>query len=140
MSNLYSCKLKYNTLMKKTLLSILCVGLLVFSCKKPEDKLQNANPNLSGISSGSETLIEVSDADGMNNGEVTYTIIGDQYDFPFKTETIRQAWNNLNTAEHDLAELHPTHKYVKFSPQDIEQIATLQKPDCPYLIFRWTIT
>src|SRR5690348_12927105 len=115
--------------MKKVLLSILTVACLLPSCKKPEDKLRSANPNLSSVSSGSETLIEVSDADGMDNGEVTYTVVGEQYDFPFKTENIRKAWNNLSS--NDIEQLEPTHKYVKFSPQTIEQVAAIQETGLP---------
>lgn len=108
--------------MKNNLLLLLATLLLstTYSCKKAENDIQKnkeKTANLNSIYTDEDGVTQIDITDNApEHTDLTYTKIGQQQEFPFKTETIRQAWNNLSN--NDITTLQPTHNYVKFTPQN----------------------
>lgn len=100
------------------------------SCKKLEEKsIQKPDINkTSAVSTDASgnTIFDVLDNDP-DYSNIRYTTLGAQYNFPFKTETIKQAWNNLS--ENQITTLQPTHNYIRFNPQNMEELAELLASD-----------
>lgn len=100
---------------------IFCAGICtgIYSCKKHEKKVNNGH-RLSTLSDGTEHVFHINDQAATT---VPKTVLGDAYTCPFRVDIIQQAWNNLS--ENDITNLQPTHQYVKFTPQTVEQLAEL---------------
>ncbi|MCO6489472.1 MAG: hypothetical protein J5I98_13690 [Phaeodactylibacter sp.] len=67
--------------------------------------------------------------------EPTPTILGGPRANPYTAAVMAQAWNNLYGENYAYDSLPHTHLYVKLSPLDIEQLATLQESGLVLLDF-----
>lgn len=112
------------------LIGLLIAASWLSSCKKPEEKfiqkLDKDKTSAVSTDANGNAVFDVADNDP-DYSNIRYTILGAQYDFPFKTETIKQAWNNLS--ENDITTLQPTHNYIRFSPQNMEELAEVLASD-----------
>lgn len=57
--------------------------------------------------------------------EPTPTILGGPKVNPYTVAVMTEAWNNLYGENYSYENLPPTHLYVKLTPQDVGQLATL---------------
>lgn len=104
------------------LLTALAITFTYSSCRKDSfgETLQTA----------SATTTTVKSKQRNSNGSVDFqpTIIGAERPNPYTVENMTQAWNALYPA-HAVQELPATHVYLKFTPQDWEEVELLEEHD-----------
>lgn len=115
------------------MLLLFAMALLInFSCRKHESFKTRGQISASMLSDYGSNDYDVSDT-SHGDSAITYTVLGDGYTNPFKSDIIMQAWNNLS--ENDLATPPVTHRYVKFTPQTEEQLVELIETGLPLFDF-----
>lgn len=114
------------------LLLIATTFLCNYGCKKNERFMKKGGVSSSSFADYGGNDYHVSDT-SHSDSAITYTVLGDGYTNPFRSDIIMQAWNSLS--ENDLATPPVTHHYVKFTPQSVEQLAELIETRLPLFDF-----
>lgn len=93
---------------------------LIWSCQKDgDDLLSSDNPEHQIDGDGSITFRSGETQELMDK----LIVLGQKRNNPYSVANMTIAWNNLY--EPDYNELPPTHLYVRFLPQDMEELAIL---------------
>jgi len=112
-------------LQKLRLLTLILLGLLIYSCQNEEN-----------FTSKTEEQINLNEQDGLKK-----MVLGKKLENPYSVENMRKALKNLQKSSstagkglRDDFEITTTHLYIRFKPKDEEELTLLQK-DTTLILF-----
>jgi hypothetical protein len=101
--------------------------LLIWSCQKDRDDLLSPDiPEHQIDGDGSITFRSEGTEEPMDK----LVVLGQQINNPYSVANMTQAWNNLYSP--DETQLSPTHLYVRFLPQNMEELKLLDDLDLDF--------
>lgn len=112
--------------MRTTLFSFLAAAALatafILSCKKDTHEIADISTHTTFTIEPSQTGEEVGFRSTTDPDEQT-VILGQPQAIPYAVSIVTQAWNQMTGQS--LSTIAPTHLYVRFLPQDVDELKTL---------------
>lgn len=131
-------KLKETILKTRTVLMLLAVIFLAFSCKKEDVSL----PDNSSYEwkTNNQQMPPSRSENHSNNGstEDVAIVLGDTLSDPYKLENMQKAYNNINNGNAPISSVKANYRYVRVLPADQDELNAIEA-DTTLLLFDYPL-